>query len=139
MAAPVIIAQLVPGEEETAEEQVPAATGRETSVTGSQALEVTGDADFLVYVAKCCKPLPGERIVGFVTRGKGVAVHSRSCPNVKNLMYHPEREIDVRWASNAASSGASPNQVELDMVFDDRSEGCSRPFRMSSRRRGATF
>ena len=122
LAAPTIIAQLLPREDETTEEtELPATTKRETSVDGSQALEVTGDADFLVYVAKCCKPLPGERIVGFVTRGKGVAVHSRSCPNVKNLMYHPEREIDVRWARNAASSGASPSQVELDMVFDDQS------------------
>jgi len=120
LAAPAIIAQLLPQEDEAAEDEVPTPK-RESSTAESQALEVTGDADFLVYVAKCCKPLPGERIVGFVTRGKGVAVHSRTCPNVKNLMYHPEREIEVRWASDAATSGASPNQVELDMVFDDRS------------------
>jgi GTP pyrophosphokinase len=54
--------------------------------TGGHAIEVTGDADFLVYLAKCCKPLPGEEVVGFVTRGKGVAVHSRVCPNVRNLL-----------------------------------------------------
>ena len=120
LAAPAIIAQLLPQEDEAAEDEV-LTPKREPSTAESQALEVTGDADFLVYVAKCCKPLPGERIVGFVTRGKGVAVHSRTCPNVKNLMYHPEREIEVRWASDAATSGASPNQVELDMVFDDRS------------------
>ena len=120
LAASSIIAQLVPQEDEVVEGDVPAARP-EASVAGSEALEVTGDADFLVYVAKCCKPLPGERIVGFVTRGKGVAVHSRSCPNVKNLMYHPEREIDVRWATNAASTGAVPNHVDLDLAFDDRS------------------
>jgi guanosine-3',5'-bis(diphosphate) 3'-pyrophosphohydrolase len=120
LAAPAIIAQLVPPGDEAGGEDAPAVKA-EAAVAGSEALEVTGDADFLVYVAKCCKPLPGEKIVGFVTRGKGVAVHSRSCPNVKNLMYHPEREIEVRWASNAAASGGSPNQVELDMVFDDRS------------------
>ncbi|MCK5376905.1 MAG: bifunctional (p)ppGpp synthetase/guanosine-3',5'-bis(diphosphate) 3'-pyrophosphohydrolase [Acidobacteria bacterium] len=85
------------------------------------ALEVTGDADFLVYLAKCCKPLPGEEIVGFVTRGKGVAVHSRSCPNVRNLLYHPEREIDVRWAPSSATSKAPTSQVDVDMSFDDRS------------------
>ena len=124
LAAPTIIAQLLPQEEEAAEDVLPTtitSTRREeASAAGSGALEVTGDADFLVYVAKCCKPLPGEKIVGFVTRGKGVAVHTRTCPNVKNLMYHPEREIEVRWASNASTSGASPNHVELDMVFDDR-------------------
>jgi GTP pyrophosphokinase len=84
-------------------------------------LEVSGDADFLVYVAKCCSPLPGEEIVGYVTRGKGVAVHSRSCPNVKNLLYHPEREIEVRWASDAGARGTVPAKVDVDMVFRDRS------------------
>jgi len=95
---------------------------RETdSTTDSPALEVSGDADFLVYVAKCCNPLPGEDIVGYVTRGKGVAVHSRSCPNVKNLLYHPEREIDVRWTSDAATTVGAPTSVDVDMVFRDRS------------------
>ncbi len=95
------------------ERVVPA--GREPAV-----LEVTGDADFLVYVAKCCNPLPGEEIVGFVTRGKGVAVHSRQCPNVKNLLYHPEREIEVRWASSAGTGRSQATRVDLDMVFEDR-------------------
>jgi guanosine-3',5'-bis(diphosphate) 3'-pyrophosphohydrolase len=84
-------------------------------------LEVSGDADFLVYVAKCCNPLPGEEIVGYVTRGKGVAVHSRSCPNVKKLLYHPEREIEVRWASDAGARRVAPSRVDVDMVFRDRS------------------
>ncbi len=85
------------------------------------ALEVTGDSDFLVYLAKCCGPLPGEEIVGFVTRGKGVAVHARNCPNVRNLLYHPEREIEVRWAPSAATSKAPTSQVDVDMSFDDSS------------------
>ena len=87
---------------------------------GSQALEVTGAPDFLVYIAKCCSPVPGEEIVGYVTRGKGVAVHSRSCPNVKKLLYHPEREIEVQWASEAARDGRAPSRVALDMEFQDR-------------------
>jgi len=85
------------------------------------ALEVTGDSDFLVYLAKCCKPLPGEEIVGFVTRGKGVAVHARACPNVRNLLYHPEREIEVRWAPSRTSSDAPTSQVDVDMAFADSS------------------
>ncbi len=88
---------------------------------GGHALEVTGDSDFLVYLAKCCKPLPGEEIVGFVTRGKGVAVHARACPNVRNLLYHPEREIEVRWAPSQSSASAPTSQVDVDMAFDDRS------------------
>ena len=61
-------------------------------------LVVTGIDDILVYRAGCCNPIRGEPIVGYVTRGKGVAVHSRGCPNVENLMYESERRIDVEWA-----------------------------------------
>ncbi|HET7710613.1 MAG TPA: bifunctional (p)ppGpp synthetase/guanosine-3',5'-bis(diphosphate) 3'-pyrophosphohydrolase, partial [Thermoanaerobaculia bacterium] len=61
-------------------------------------IEVKGYDDLMTYLAKCCNPLPGEKIVGYVTRGKGVAVHSANCPNVKNLMFNSDREIAVQWA-----------------------------------------
>jgi len=61
-------------------------------------IEVKGHGDLLAYLAKCCNPLPGEEIVGYVTRGRGVSVHSVDCPNVRNLLYNPEREIEVQWA-----------------------------------------
>ena len=64
---------------------------------GGDAIAVRGDSDLLAYLAKCCNPLPGEQIVGYVTRGRGVSVHSVNCANVKNLLYNPEREIDVAW------------------------------------------
>ena len=57
-----------------------------------------GTATCWPYLAKCCNPLPGEEIVGYVTRGRGVSVHSVDCPNVQNLLYNPEREIEVEWA-----------------------------------------
>ncbi len=65
---------------------------------GEGPILVKGHGDLLAYMAKCCSPLPGERIIGYITRGRGVSVHSVDCPNVKNLMYNPEREIEVRWA-----------------------------------------
>ena len=55
-----------------------------------------GIDDLLVYRAKCCNPIRGESIVGYVTRGKGIAVHSTHCSNVQNLMY------EVEWARNAS-------------------------------------
>ena len=61
-------------------------------------LVVKGENDMLAFFAGCCSPLPGEDIIGFVTRGRGVSVHSVDCPNVRNLLYHPEREIRVEWA-----------------------------------------
>jgi guanosine-3',5'-bis(diphosphate) 3'-pyrophosphohydrolase len=65
---------------------------------GDLVIRVRGMDDLLVYRAKCCNPIRGEAIVGYVTRGKGVAVHSTSCSNVQNLMYEVERKIDVEWA-----------------------------------------
>ena len=72
--------------------------------------------DLLVYRAKCCNPIRGEAIVGYVTRGKGVAVHSRMCPNVQNLMYDVERKIEVEWAR--AADDAFP--VRIVVHTDDR-------------------
>jgi GTP pyrophosphokinase len=67
-------------------------------------LKVRGADDLLVYRAKCCNPIRGEAIVGYVTRGKGVAVHSHTCSNVQNLMYEVERKIDVEWARATAET-----------------------------------
>lgn len=66
-------------------------------------LEVRGMDDILIYRARCCNPIPGEAIVGYVTRGKGVGVHSTTCHNVRNLMFESERRIDVRWAPKEGS------------------------------------
>src|SRR5271165_4237831 len=69
----------------------------------TSAIKVTGHDDLLVYRARCCNPIRGEEIVGYVTRGKGVAVHSKSCANVLNLMYEPERRIAVEWGKDSAA------------------------------------
>ncbi len=68
---------------------------------GSSPIEVSGQGDLLAYLAKCCSPLPGDDIVGYVTRGRGVSVHSTDCPNVKQLIYNPEREIEVAWGRSS--------------------------------------
>ena len=65
---------------------------------GTSPVTVRGSGDLLTFLAKCCNPLPGEDIVGYITRGRGVSVHSVECSNVKNLLYHPDREIEVEWA-----------------------------------------
>ena len=82
------------------------------------ALLVKGQGDLLVYRARCCNPIRGEAIVGYVTRGKGVAVHALNCPNVVNLMYEPERRIEVAWAKDEAAPSAYP--VKLTVFCDDR-------------------
>ena len=85
----------------------------------SDAIIVKGHGDLMVYRARCCNPIRGEAIVGYVTRGKGVAVHAAKCSNVVNLMYEPERRIDVEWAGGAGEAAAA-YPVRLQMLCDDR-------------------
>jgi GTP diphosphokinase / guanosine-3',5'-bis(diphosphate) 3'-diphosphatase len=66
---------------------------------GEAPLIVKGHDDLLVYRAKCCNPIPGDDIIGYITRGRGVAVHTRTCPNVQNLLYQTERRIAVEWGT----------------------------------------
>ncbi len=82
------------------------------------AITVRGQGDMMVYRARCCNPIRGESIVGYITRGKGVAVHSINCSNVTNLMYEPERKIDVEWARDESTPTAYP--VKLTVFCDDR-------------------
>jgi guanosine-3',5'-bis(diphosphate) 3'-pyrophosphohydrolase len=79
-------------------------------------IKVSGADDLLVYRAKCCNPIRGDQIVGYVTRGRGIAVHAVNCPNVQNLMYEAERKIRVEWARSAAQSFP----VKLLVHTDDR-------------------
>jgi GTP diphosphokinase / guanosine-3',5'-bis(diphosphate) 3'-diphosphatase len=83
---------------------------------GDERITVKGTDDLLVYRAKCCNPIMGEPIVGYITRGKGVSVHSVACPNVTNLVYDPERRIAVEW--EAGSEGGY--EVRLAVQLEDR-------------------
>ena len=85
---------------------------------GNNAIRVKGQGDLLVYRARCCNPIRGESVVGYVTRGKGVAVHAVDCPNVVNLMYEPERRIDVEWATDESVPSSYP--VKITVFCDDR-------------------
>ena len=90
---------------------------------GSDSLQVEGQDDLLVYRARCCNPIRGEEIVGYVTRGKGVAVHARSCPNVQNLLYESDRRIQVEWSPSPTEPGTAKAQtypVKLTVLCDDR-------------------
>jgi GTP pyrophosphokinase len=80
-------------------------------------ITVSGADDLMVTRARCCNPIRGERIVGYVTRGKGVSVHAAACPNVLNLMYDPQRRIDVEWDKGG---DPAPYTVHLTMQVEDR-------------------
>jgi GTP diphosphokinase / guanosine-3',5'-bis(diphosphate) 3'-diphosphatase len=95
---------------------------RKLHLTGSDSLQVEGQNDLLVYRARCCNPIRGEEIVGYVTRGKGVAVHARSCPNVQNLLYESDRRIAVEWSRVGDQTAGKPQRypVKITVFCDDR-------------------
>src|SRR5256884_9333466 len=71
---------------------------------GDAPLIVKGHDGLLVFRAKCCNPIPGDDITGYITRGRGVAVHTKLCPNVQNLLYETERRITVEWGGESATT-----------------------------------
>ena len=120
-----VLVKIAPGvvKEETAEprpaaESAPAPQSAPGGRRGDNdgVIRVRGVDDLMVYRAKCCNPIRGEAIVGYVTRGKGVAVHSKACPNVQSLMYDVERKIEVEWARAAEDSFP----VRIVVHTDDR-------------------
>jgi guanosine-3',5'-bis(diphosphate) 3'-pyrophosphohydrolase len=129
-----VLNKLAPGfadkaDAETAAESKPATVEsamsdavRKLHLTGSDSLQVEGQNDLLVYRARCCNPIRGEEIIGYVTRGKGVAVHARSCPNVQNLLYESDRRIAVEWARVGTQSPDRPQRypVKITVSCDDR-------------------
>jgi GTP pyrophosphokinase len=115
-----------PGTETKPGEAGTGATGvsdavRRLQLTSSDSLQVEGQNDLLVYRARCCNPIRGEEIVGYVTRGKGVAVHARGCPNVQNLLYESDRRINVEWSRTADAEGKPQRYpVKITVYCDDR-------------------
>ena len=97
-------------------------TLRRVSRASADSLQVEGQNELLVYRARCCNPIRGEEIIGYVTRGKGVAVHARSCPNVQNLLYESDRRISVEWARTAdeVQGRKTTYPVRLTVYCDDR-------------------
>lgn len=105
----------VPAEAPPARE-TPRPSAADLAAAKDLVVKVKGVDDLLTYRAKCCNPIRGEPIVGYVTRGKGIAVHSVACTNVQNLMYETERKIDVEWARAVAETF----QVKLLVRTEDR-------------------
>lgn len=77
---------------------------------------VKGLEDVLVRLAQCCNPVPGDDIVGFVTRGRGVSVHRANCPNTESLMKTPERMIEVSWQHAAKEDNTFNVEVFIEAI-----------------------
>ncbi len=102
----------VDGADDDAAEAVTPTPGRRESASRDVGVIVKGVDDLWVKLARCCTPVPGDAIMGFVTRASGVSVHRESCVNVPNLRQSPEREVDVEWAPTPSSVFLVNIQVE---------------------------
>ncbi|MEE8326313.1 MAG: bifunctional (p)ppGpp synthetase/guanosine-3',5'-bis(diphosphate) 3'-pyrophosphohydrolase [candidate division NC10 bacterium] len=76
---------------------------------GAEGIRIDGVDDILIHFAKCCNPLPGDEIIGFITRGRGVTIHSADCPNIIAFRFDRERQIDVQWDDRVKM----PHQVKI--------------------------
>jgi GTP diphosphokinase / guanosine-3',5'-bis(diphosphate) 3'-diphosphatase len=103
---------------QTAEDKQPKLASSVKRMLGMDeaAIIVRGHGDLMVYRSKCCNPIPGDDIIGYVTRGRGIAVHSKTCPNVENLLYEAERRIPVEWAESTQATFP----VRLRIFTEDR-------------------
>jgi guanosine-3',5'-bis(diphosphate) 3'-pyrophosphohydrolase len=105
--------------EQGADPVVPVVRKRPRAATSSlERIQVRGLDDLLVMRARCCNPIRGERIVGYVTRGRGVSVHAAHCTNVLNLMVDPDRKIEVEWDAGVADT--TGYAVRLVIPVEDR-------------------
>ncbi|WP_392542173.1 RelA/SpoT family protein [Oryzobacter telluris] len=98
--------------EDIAEAANPIATRQPSRRSGDPGVVVKGMADVWVKLARCCTPVPGDDILGFVTRGNGVSVHRRDCSNADSLLSQPEKIIEVEWAPTSGSLFLVQLQVE---------------------------
>jgi len=106
------LTRLVSEEAEDEAEEIPAARPVRLASPAAQPVVVQGRSDVWVKLARCCTPVPGDEIIGFVTRGHGVSVHRADCPNAKDLIRQAERLIDVSWRAGAPTSFLVSIQVE---------------------------
>ncbi len=94
LSAKYVVNRFLPEEEEK-EEILPEKPRKKLRKSSSAGISITGVDDVMVRFAKCCTPLPGDDIIGYITRGRGVSVHVSSCPEIQKM--DPERLVDVRW------------------------------------------
>lgn len=120
ITAGTIVTRLVDvagGDEQAADDAAEAVSlariaNRRARTSGDVGVEVKGVEDVWVKLARCCTPVPGDEIIGFVTRGSGVSVHRNDCVNVPGLQSEPDRLVEVSWAPTSTSLFLVNIQVE---------------------------
>jgi GTP diphosphokinase / guanosine-3',5'-bis(diphosphate) 3'-diphosphatase len=97
-----IIRELYPGEEAAPKEPTSAIGRIVEKMRGTgRGVRIQGMENMMVRYSQCCQPVPGDSVIGYITRGRGISIHRSDCPNVLNLADHPERRIDIHWEAEA--------------------------------------
>lgn len=113
IAAALVAQRLAPASEPAGDTpKAPKRTQARTRV--ETPIRVNGALGLLVYRARCCSPIRGDAIAGYVTRGQGVSVHSENCPNLSNAVVDPARKISVSWDASSAETYPVHLAVEVD-------------------------
>lgn len=80
-----------------AEQLAPKKTPKKPVKSQSSSMKISGVDNMLIHLSKCCNPVPGDKVMGFITRGRGVSIHTADCPNVIELAFDKDRLVDVSW------------------------------------------
>ena len=111
-----VMTKLVPQEDQKTPSVSPVPTPQaEPRARGTEGVLVKGVTKLAVRLSRCCSPVPGDDIVGYITRGRGVSIHRRDCPNVGFLAEEPDRAVPVEWDS-VRTDGAYPVELEIEAV-----------------------
>ncbi|NLA07243.1 MAG: bifunctional (p)ppGpp synthetase/guanosine-3',5'-bis(diphosphate) 3'-pyrophosphohydrolase, partial [Firmicutes bacterium] len=117
ISAALVVGRIMPEKAEKGkEEKEPTRLAARRRPEESLGIKVKGVDNVLARMAKCCNPIPGDEVIGYITRGKGISVHRRDCPNIAWLKTSPERCIEIEWEFDAENS----YPVELEIEAMDR-------------------
>jgi GTP pyrophosphokinase len=108
------VVQALQGDEAIVPEEAVEQPVTQPSPEAPRGVRVRGVENVLMAIGRCCMPLPGDPVVGYITRGRGVTIHRRDCRNVTYLRSHPERLIEVEWEPSA--DGTYPVEVQVEAM-----------------------
>ncbi len=100
----------VPQEKEEKEVKPPTKAPSEIRVN------ISGMDNILVKFAKCCNPVPGDEIIGYITKGKGITIHTVDCPNLHRIKLDPERIVEVEWRQQISSKATMPVKIRVETI-----------------------
>jgi GTP pyrophosphokinase len=87
---------------------------KQAKPSGGNSMKISGMDNMLIHLSKCCNPVPGDKVVGFITRGRGVSIHTADCPNVGELTFDKERLVEVSWGDFQPGAHAVKISVQTE-------------------------